>query len=326
MGIFDGAMLLGAESPYGTAATLDHAFEAETLGGEITKERIDSTGFRAGQQTKRADRTKWVPMGGAGKMAFDVPTKGFNFMLPAFLGPVGAPVQQATSTAYKTTGATTVDGPDYPLTIQLIKPDVTGTLTPFTHVGSVLTDWELSHPLNGNLKFSADWVSAEVRTDIAAGAAAYPADNDTFDWTMAGYTIAGGNFRCTESFNLKAGLGFKTNRICQRQDFRRKQPTRVTLPEFSGELNIEYNGNDVYDAFANDTEVEIVAHWLGPEIEPGHNYELKITMPLCLIGEGASPEISASSTDLPMQKVPFDVYHGASDAMTIEITSTDTTL
>lgn len=323
MGILDKATVFGRESTYETLATFTDGFEAMADGSELERTVIERPGWRQGQQARRAP--KMVPAGGIGQLKYQPENKGFGFLMEGMLGSIAGPTQEAASTAYKTTAVTTADGPSVSYSAQVQKPDADGTVTPFTHLGCVFTDWELNHPLDGNLEFMANWVSASVNTSESVATAVYPANADTFDWGMAGYTINGGSFRCVNSFNLKTDLGFKTDRRCQRQNRNRKQAVRTGLPAFTGEINLEYIGNDLYDLYYADTEFEIVAHWLGEEIETGHNYELKITMPHCKIVGGATPQ-NETGGDIPMQKIPFEAFHGTSPTMTMEYISTDTSL
>ena len=324
MGILDKATVLGRESTFATLATFTDAVEAIGDGSQLTRTTIEKPGTRQGQQARRAPTH--IPAGGVGQLRYLVENKGFGFVMEGLLGSIAGPtLEGGASTAYKTTAATTADGPDVSYSIQVQKPDADGTVTPFTHLGSVFTGWQFNHPLDGDLEITADWVSSDVNTSESVATAVYPTAPSTFDWGMAGYTINGGGLRCVNTFSMTTDLGFKTDRRCQRQNTALKQAVRTQLPAFTGQIDMEWIGNDVYDLFVADTEFPIVAHWLGVEIESGHNFELTLTLPHCKIIGDATPQL-VDNGDIPMQTVPFEAFEGTSDTATMEFVSTDTTL
>lgn len=322
--VLDTAILLGKETTYGTPASLTTAYEGKADSWKREHEYMESLGFRAGMQAKRSDRRKVVNMGGTGALEFDVMDKGFGFLAQALLGSSTGPTQQASTTAYVQTHTTSTTAPGDSYTIQVHRITTTdGTVTPFTHHGCTVTGWKLSQEAGGYLTASVDFDFEDVDTTTAAGTPSYPASTVPFDWTMCSVTVDGSAVEMNQ-IELTAELGLKTDRRTLRASALKRKPMRAAFPEFSGSMEGDFEGNDIYDLYVSGEIVPIVFNWTGAEIESGHNYEIELTMPACQI-VGDSPE--ASLEDLTKQPVSFMALDdGSNPVVTMEIKSTDTSL
>ena len=322
--ILDNAVLIDKESTYGTlTGSWSDAIEAQADTVAVTRETIESVGMRAGMEAQRADRVVTINMGAEGDLTFDVLNKGFGFLLQGMLGTVAGPVQEGATTAYTTTCVTSSADPGDFYSVQVLRTDVAGTTTAFTHHGGVITSWSLSHDVGGNLSCQLNMDFEDHDTSTGAGTPAYPAAASPFDWSMASFTIDGNNV-CTTAFSLDGDLAMKTDRRCMRGSALKKQPVRNGIPTFSGSLDIEYEGQTIFDLFPAGATVPIVATWTGALIEAGQSYTITATMAACLL-EGSSPVVSL--TDIPMVNVPFRVLDdGTNPAVSITYKSTDTAL
>jgi hypothetical protein len=97
----------------------------------------------------------------AGPIEVDIVNKGFGLLLQSLMGTTVTPVQQASTTAYLQTHtlAATTDGKT--LSIQHGVPDVTGTVRPYTFVGSKVT--------GATCVLSADYVDKTIFVDRFMG-------------------------------------------------------------------------------------------------------------------------------------------------------------
>lgn len=322
MAINDNAVLVGLESTYGTPATLTRAFEAKSDDIKVVRETIESVGMRAGVTAKRSDRVVTINRGAEGSLAFDVQNKGFGLLLQGMLGSISGPTQQAATAAYLSTATATAAAPGDSFTVQTLRSDINETQTPFTHHGGVITGWELSHSVDGNLEVSFDFDFEDHDTSTGAGTPAYPASTAPFDWTMAAFTIDG-NSTCVYDFNLSADLAMKTDRYCMRGNELKKEPARIGTPTFDGSIEMEYDTNTIFDLFVAGDPVAIVGTWTGANIEGAYDYELTVTLPACLL-LGDSPVVSFDDT--PSLTVPFEALDDGSAACTITYQSTDVAL
>jgi hypothetical protein len=322
MSNLDTAVLIGAESTYGTAATLTRAYEAQVDSFKRVQEPIESKGFRAGLEAMRSDRFVQVNKGGTGSLELDVSVVGAGLLLDGLLGAAVAPTQIAATAAYKQTFTTTSAGPSESYTLQVIRGTVGGTQK-FTHTGGMFTGFNLSQDVDAFLKLGLDFDFDNVETSTAAGTATYVADDSAlFDWTQCVATI-NGTATDVRSLSVSGDLGMATDRYRLKGAATKSQPVRTAVPTFTGAVELDFTDNTVYDLWVAGTVVPIIFTWTGANIEDANNYELKITMAACRL-DGESP-VAQVEGDIPSQSVPFSVLHnGTDDALMVEYTSIDT--
>ena len=185
------------EATNGTAATPTHflEFNSESMKGE--KNVVQGKGLRAGptgsgggpgagaglfMRTSRRVVGSWGAKGG---IVFDAPFSGLGLWLEHMMGAFTAGVtggtsnplvvQQAASTAYLQTYAPgSLAGKT--ATLQIGKPDSTGTVRPFTYVGTKVVDWQLDTEVNKYATFTLGldaW--QELTPDNPQGTTAGPA-------------------------------------------------------------------------------------------------------------------------------------------------------
>lgn len=320
--ILDNAILVGKESTYGTAATLSRAYEGKVDSFKRSQEFLSSVGFRGGMQAQMSTRSVPVNMGGEGAIEVDVTPGGFGLLFQSMLGTTTGPVVN-TSPAYKSTFTSSADGPTDSWTIQVQRVDVGGTVRSFTHLGSIMTGWSLSHEVGGLLgaKFNFDF--QDVSTSTAAGTPTYPTSTLPYSWTQAAATWNGSAIDLN-SWSLDADLGFKTDRRFLRGNELKKQPVRAKVPTFEGSAAMEFEGLTQYAAFVAGTVAPMVVTWTGATITGAVAYQLKVTLAAVQF-QGDSPEVSLEDT--PKQALPFKVlYDGTNPAVKIEYVNIDTAL
>ena len=324
MAIQDQAILFSKESAYATTGTFTNAYEGKADSFKRANEYLESNGFRAGMQTKQAGcRMIAINMGGEGSLEIDVLNKGFGFLAQAMLGSASGPTQIDVTDAYQSTHASATGASTDSFSIQVLRDRVGGTIQAFTHKGCVVTGWSLEQQVGGLLTANVDFDFQDVVTSVAAATPVYPTDACPFSYTQGTVSVDGTDMDLT-SFSLSAALGMKTDRRFIRGSSLKRQPVRSSVPEYTGEISLEYRDNVLYDLFVSGDKVPVVATWTGEEIDSGEFFEVKVTMP-SVIFTGDSPVSSLS--DVSMQSSPFTVLHDIDndlDAVTVEITSSDT--
>lgn len=317
------AILIAKETTYGTAVTPSRGYEGKSDTFIRAQEVLTSTGFRAGIQAERSARRSQVNMGGEGTLEIEILKNGFGLLLQGLLGSISGPTQQGATTAYKSTAQTTSADPDDSYTIQVRRPDMGGTTRIFDHLGSVITGWNISGEVGGLAMASINFDFRDVDSAGTAGSPTYPA-GAPFDWTECVVSVNGANTDVM-SFSIDADLGLKTDRRFLRGDALKKQPCRATLPQFSGQLEMEFEDLTEYNLYTAGTIVPIIITFTGDTIASPYSEELKITMEACQFNAPASPQMNL--TDTPVQSLPFSIlWDETNPTVKIEYTSTDTTL
>jgi hypothetical protein len=320
--IGDSALLYGQETTYGTAATLTKAYEALSDPWKLRQEYMETRGFRAGIQAMSSARTFPVKQGAEGSIAVDVQNKAMGLLLRDMFVTTTGPTQQGGTTAWQSTHATGAGGPTTSATIQMIRADVGGTTTPFTHLGCMCTGWELSQEVNGKLNVTASYDAQDVTTATAAGTPAYAsgADLTTFHWGHCSVTV---NAVAVDQRRIQLSADYKqaTDRRFLRASYLKKKPTSNELPAYSGELEGEFESTTHYDRFVSGAVVPAVFKWEGATISGAHKFTFQVDLP-AIQYRGESPEVALN--ELPKQTIPFVVlWDGASPAITVTYKTTD---
>lgn len=329
MGVLDAALLYGSpESPYGTAATLTRAFEAQNDPWKRDQKPIRSVGMRAGMQAARSDRSVMVNMGAKGSIELDVLNLGMGLLLRDLFGSSTGPTL-VSGTTRDQVHSTTKDGPASSATIQLLKPFVDGSTQPFTYTGCVATGWELTAETDKYLKLKADYHARNEDTAVGAGTPVYPAGAVPFQWDQVLTSTVGGTPIDFSKITVKADHKMATGRRFLKSgsaNAQQKQPRVGDLPEYSGQLEAEFASLAEYSRFVAGTILPAVFKWRGAQIDASPQTFFELTVDLAAIQyTGETPEVSLS--DLPKQPLPFDILHNGTDpAVQVTIRSNEAAL
>lgn len=314
---------IATETTYGTAVTVTrfYEFNSESIKQDI--ERIESQGLRAGTRVQRSDR--WVAgattIGGGLELELHAKSMAiwFQHMLD---GAVTTANPESTAQTHTLTPADLATGG---LTLQVGRPDINGTVRPYTYTGVRIVDWELSAALNeiGKLSFT---LVAQAETDgISLASASYPASDRLLTFTGASLTIAAAAVN-VKSFSLKGTNGLSTDRRAL-GSAAILEPSETEMREYGGTIDAYFENTTAYDRFVNGTEAALVLTFLGDTISTSNNYGVVVTMNVRFDGE--TPEVSGP--DELSQSLTFkcvDDATGASapvNAISIVVTNEDAT-
>ena len=145
-----GSVGIVTEATPGTPLAPTHFLEFNSEAMKIVKNTVTGVGLRAGGLYQRTSRRVVTSWGAAGTVGFDAPFSGLGLWLQHMIGSFGtfsSVVQQASTTAYLQTHT---PGPlaGSTFTMQVGKPDSSGTVRPFTYTGCKIEDWTLTAELN----------------------------------------------------------------------------------------------------------------------------------------------------------------------------------
>ena len=322
--ILDQVVQVGVESTYGTAVAPTRAYEAKADTFTRDVEYLQSVGFRRDMQTIRSDRDDTISLGATGSIEFDLLNKGAGLLLQHVLGSTSGPTQLGSTSAYRSTFATTDTGPTGSSTIQVSRVDSGGTLRPFTYEGCVATGFNIAQDLGSNLSFTLNFDAENEQTSTGEATPAYPSSADPFNYTQAVIAIDGSAATNFTSFSLDGDLAMDTARRFLNGSATKSQPKRSGVPSYTGTITAEFASLTDYNKFVNGTEFSINASWNGAEIASPYNFECVISIPVAKF-TGSTPVASLDS--LTTVDLPFTVLdNGSSAPITMTYTSTDTSL
>lgn len=294
-----------SETTTGTPETVDTflPFNSETMKSEI--ERIDSEGLRAGRLVTSA----WKP--GSNTISGTVEMELWNTDIATLFKHMFGSVATATNGSQWDYTFTPGDLTGESMTIQVGKPDVGGTVRPFTYAGCKVGGWTLSAEVGSLVMLSLDIVGMTETNGTALETASYDADLDPFVFTEASLSIAGSTNNTVQSFELTQDTGLT-------ERFRLGSATSLeylqnAFREFTGTATADFEDLTQYNRFLDGDEASLVLNF------DNGSETLVITANVRFDGE--TPEVSGPA--LLEQPIPFKAVHATndSDAITAVLTN-----
>lgn len=268
--LLDGQVGFKAESTYGTAVTPDQFLEFTSESIKPTYQVLEGKSRRPAQRSVRSDRVvRGGMIGCTGSVTFEPLSKGktISSLLSAVMGSVATSGPTET-TVYTHTGEFgNLDGKS--ITLQIGKPDTSGTVRAFTYAGVKLGGLTLATDLDGILQATLDIAHAKTETTATALASAtYTSGAELFSWVGGSFTIAG----VTQNVS-KASVSFKNNfdiRRYQGGATNQGEPLESGDREVRANLEVEFdsltNLNYIKAATATAGQAKIVLVWAAPTL------------------------------------------------------------
>lgn len=307
------------ESTYGTPVTVDRFFEfiSETL--KLDVGRIESKGLRAGQRVLRSDRWAAGKRSVGGDISMELANKSFGRWFKHAFG--GVATSQPDAVGNPTVYKHTFTPGDIPTaqTIQVGRPDTSGTVRPFTYHGCKIASWELACQVDDFATLKASILAEDEDTATGLAAATYPASLALMTFVQGTLTVAGG------ALDVRTATVQGNNGLAEGRYFLgsalRKNPLEAALRPYSGQLSGEFESLTAYNRFVNGTEAELVLLFQGATISTTYKFETKITANVRFDGE--TPTVGGP--DILALNLPYKVVDNSTTSIKIEYQTTDTT-
>jgi hypothetical protein len=312
---------VGEESTYGTPATADrfYPFTAESLSMEIP--RMESAALR-GTRVLRSDRWASGKKNVSGDLEFELLNKSFGRVFKHMFGSVVT--SQPDGVGAPTVYLQTFTPGDLPTatTVQVGRPDVGGTVRPFTYHGCRVNEWSLNVSVGEFAKLTTSMIGEDEDTATALATASYPTSTTLLNFVNATLTVGGGAFDA-KSVEIKGSNGLADDRYFLGSALR-KQPLEAALRDYTGSIEAEFTDLTAYNRFTTGTEAALVLLLQGTTIATTYKYEVKFTLNVRYDGE--TPQVGGP--EILKQTLPFKaVASGATPdtAIKLEYQTTDTT-
>lgn len=309
-----------AETTWGTYAVPTRFLEFRDESMSLASERIEGEAIRTANRVQRTGRWAANRKGVGGDVSFEVLSKGFGLIFEHMLGsntittPAGGTLAR---------DQTIVIGDLYgkSLTVQVGRPDVTGTVQPFSYTGCKVASWELSNDVDGVLMLTCTFDGKDEDTTQALASASFAAADELFFFTGGVVTIAAGAYD-VRNITISGDNGLQTDRYFLRGSSLKKEQIPTGPIEITGSMEAEFDGLTAYNRFVNGTVAALTATWTGSLIEGALNYSVTVTMPNVRF-DGDTPNVGG--TDILTQPLNFKVlYDGTAAPITIVYRSVDT--
>jgi hypothetical protein len=324
------------ETTYGVAPTLTGApftiFDSDSI--KLKKTTKEGAGIYAGALVAKSARrvlTEYMVQGAA---PADLPAQGLNKWLYRMFGSFGQSnavlTEDMSTAAYK---AVHVPGDltGHTFALQAGRPDISGTVAPFTYTGMKVSEWEISAAMGEIPKWT---LTFEGRNELAGSGNGDPLNGSVpslltysapvggvFKWnqgtvfyggtpsTTSGITTlasptAAGNIK---SFSVKMTRPMDTNRFSPELAGWRNEPLQNALLKITAQFEVEWlSTNAYYNAYANDTATAFSLAFTGPVIGTGSDHSSLGLLMSNIRLEGDSPSVSGPA--VLTQTIPVTVY------------------
>lgn len=306
----DAQVGFGEEQTYGTYEAPDRFLEFVSEGLALTIERIESSALRVGSRVQRS--TRWEPnrKGAAGDVSFEVANKGFGLLFKHMLGAAATsqPDDSGSPNTYLHT-FTLGNLDDSSLTVQVGKPDVGGTVRPFSYLGCKVASWELSCDVDGLLMLNLSFDGQDEDLSESLESASFPSDDEVYSFTSAVLELGGEEVH-VNSFSISGDNGLATDRYFLRGNSLKKEQLQAGILELTGSLEAEFEDLDLYNKFVNGTVGALTATFTGSLIEDTFSNQLTVTLPAVRV-EGETPTVGGP--EILTQSLEFKVLDNTSD-------------
>jgi len=322
-----GAQLgIGNETTWGNAVTVGTflPFTSESI--QQSFNYIETAGLRAGNLAQSQSLHTQTTSSVEGSFSLDVLTRKMGKLFNMLHGNTVTPTQQGGTPAYLQThaiGATTPDTKG--LTVQVGRPDVGGTVRPFTYAGVKVASVNFSCEQGGVLTSSWNVVGKSETTATSLETASYTNLGTVFNFTQGSAEFADSVITdCIRSASVTVTLPMATDRYCIGSGTARKEPLVNGLVSVEATLEMEFASLTQHAAFVAATRRKFELIFTGAQISGAYYYKLAFTLP-STVATGEGPVVSGP--DVLTQSVTLKGLSNDSDPLlTIEYISEDTTV
>lgn len=308
----DAQLGIGSETTWGTRATPTTflPFNSESL--TLTPTYTESEPIRAGLMVKPAGLHKRTGRSVEGSIELDFFDRSMGKILNMLHGKTVTPTTPAGATDSRL--YVHEIGEDSPvgkgLTIQVGRPDTSGTVQPFDYVGCKITEATIGIEQGGLASLTLNIDGKDELTDQALASATYAAvEPYVFEnWAIE---IDEGALANVLSLSVTIPLNFKTDRYFLGSSGVKAEQLLNAYSAMTVSAELEFASMDDHDRFVADETVEIVATATGSEIESGFDNEVEIKI-------AAAKQISSGPAvaghDVITQSVEFEVLGDGTNA------------
>lgn len=289
-----------SESTWATAVTttLFHpGLISESISQEIA--RIESQGIRAGRRVGHTWAAGAKTIGGDIELElFNRPTASLLYHLFGSVNTTGAGPYTHTYTPGDLTGKS--------MTVQVGRPDVGGTVNPFTYAGVKIAAAELSCEVGSIPTLTLTVTAASETTATGLAVASYPASATPFTFVNGSLSIAGSSVATVRDMSLTIDNALETERF-RIGSATTLQQLEAGRREITGSVSADFESLTHYARYTAGTEAALVmAFAAGTD---------SLTLTLNVRFDGSTPNLSG--IELLEQPLSFKATSGTSDAAAV---------
>jgi hypothetical protein len=315
-----GQLGIAAETTWGTYAVADHWYEPDNESLNLNKARIEGKGLRANNRVLRSDRWASGKIDVSGDVQLAVLNKSFGLWFKHMLG---ASLITADGAGWKHT-STFGDPYGLGLTVQVGRPDGSGTVRPFSYTGCKVQQWDLSNAVDGTLDLKVTLDGQQETTAQTLAAASYAATTELFYFTQGAITVGGSSSYNIKQWNLSNQTGIKQDRYFINGLGTKSEQIINAWAQPSGALTAEFTDLTGYNLYVNGTVSALsFTYQTVTTYDTAKPYKIVITVPACRF-DGTTPKLGGP--DILEFMGNFKVLNdGVNSPITIDYYTSDAT-
>jgi len=318
---------LAESSTFGTYQTPTRFLEFVEESIEYQIERVESPGLRANNRVLRTDRYAPGQKRVEGSITLEPATKGFGLVLKHALGAVSITTPSgATNARLHTHTLGDIFGTS--LTVQVGRPDTSGTVQPFTYVGCRADTLSFTSSVDELLVAELGLVGQDQVTSESLATATYPttgsaASYEQFYWTQGTISLAGSSVAVVTDFEMEINNNLKSDRYFLGAATM-SEPILAGMTEITGTVTVEFLNLTAMNRFVNNTQAAINAKWTAATAIESTTYPyLEIDIPKARFDGPANPQVGGP--DVLTHELPFKViFDGTNGPITVNYQTSDT--
>ena len=318
---------LAESSTFGTYQTPTRFLEFLEESLEYQIERVESAGLRANNRVLRTDRYAPGQKRVEGSITVEPATKGYGLILKHALGSSSISTPSGATLA-RLHAHTLGDIYGTSLTVQVGRPDTSGTVQPFSFLGCRVDSINFTSSVDEILQSEVSLVGQDMTTSQALATATYPttgsaAAYEQFYWTQGVVSIGGSSVAVVTDFEIEVNNNLKSDRYFL-GGATMSEPIIAGMTEITGTITMEFLNLTAYNRFTANTQAAINAKWTAATAIEGSTYPyFEIDITKARFDAGGDPQVGGP--DVLTQEIPFKVLNdGTNTPITINYLTSDT--
>lgn len=295
-----------AETTVGTAVTVDTFLPLVSESIKRSEAKLESNAIFAGKRMRTSNQRNSGPVTIEGSLGLELMTHDIDVLFEHLLGS-----KSGSGTSGSPWVITPADTKGKALTVQIGRPDRTGTVRAFTYAGCKVAAAQIELQADSIATLGIDIVGSETDETTATGlaTASYTSGIKPFKFTHGTVTVGGSSVLCKQitidiDQMLNTGRRFIGDQIVS-------EPLPADYISVTGSLQLEFSGLTEYNRFVDHTEADVVLTCT--------NGTQSFSIDMHVQFDGETPNVAGK--DVLEQPLPFTaVADGATDASAITVT------
>lgn len=242
-----GSFGIKSETTWGTAVTVDEWLPFVSENVQRDENHTISKAIRVSRFVMTSDQWNGGVIQVGGPIHLELHNKNIRTLLKAMFG---------TETGASPYTYSPADNANVGFTMQIGKPDASGTTNAFTYPGTKISSWELSVKVGEIVGLTINVIAKSETTNTALASPSYPATMIPFKFTGATLSIAGSAVNTVREMSLSGDNKLSRRNFLGTQTT--AEPYSTDIYDYTGTVTTDFESMTAYNRFVTGTEAAMV--------------------------------------------------------------------